>query len=399
MLDLLKGVKVLDLTSIILGPMAGQILGDLGADVIKVEPPTGDLARLVAPHGPDGTGSMYVNNNRNKRSVVLDLKSDDGRAVFHKLVERSDVLVHNMRIEPLRRLGFDAAACRAINPALIHCGAVGFGSSGPYAGRPAYDDVIQAASGLAGLPVLVGGEPGYVPSVVTDKIAALHVVYAVAAALFRRERTGEGCTIEVPMFELMAAFILDEHLGAATFSKDAKPGYSRLTSPYRRPFKTADGWVAVLPYDGRHWRRVLSEIGREDVSAEPWFASDRERLARTGDLYQVLAEAMPERRTEEWLEAFARLDVPHSRVAELDDLVADPHLAAVGFFNPTDDAPGRVRSIAQPLTFEDAPKSSDIAPPALGADTRSVLAEIGYKEAEIERLVSSGAIAGREEAS
>ena len=396
MLDLLKGVKVVDLTSIILGPMAGQTLGDLGADVVKVEPPTGDLARSIAPHGPDGTGSMFVNNNRNKRSIALDLKSDGGKEVLQRLVARSDVFVHNMRIEPLRRLGFEAASCLRINPSIIHCGAVGFGSHGPYAGRPAYDDVIQAASGLAGLPVHVGKEPSYVPSVMTDKIAALHVVYAITAALFNRERSGSGCAIEVPMFEVMAAFMLDEHLAEATFARDGRPGYGRLTSPHRRPFRTTDGWIAVLPYDGRHWRKVLAEIGREDVMNEPWFASDRDRSSKTGVLYEVLAEAIAGRSSEEWLDTFARLDVPHSHVANLDDLVRDPHLEAIGFFEPTDDAPGRVRSIAQPISFQGAKTTRDAAPPPLGAHSRAILAEIGYTDDEAARLAETGAVLKKE---
>ena len=394
MLDLLKGVRIVELSTIVLGPMAGQTLADLGADVIKVEAPGGDIARAAAPHGPSGDGALFVNNNRNKRSVALDLKSEAGRAVLSRLVGRADVFLHNMRNDALARLGFDAEACRAINPSLIHCGAVGFGSNGPHGRRPAYDDVIQAASGLAGLPLHLGGEPAYVASIMADKIAALHVVHAVTAALFRRERTGEGCTIEVPMFEAMAAFMLNEHLGAASFAADGEPGYTRLLTPHRRPYRTADGWVGVLPYDERQWRAVLAEIGREDVTKEPWFASGRERSRRGGELYAILGAAMPERSTQAWLETFERLDVPHARVADLNDLIADPHLAAVDFFRPVPGPHGAVRSVAQPIRFEGCESRDDLPPPALGEHLREVLAELGYDAAEIDRLIAGG-LAGR----
>ena len=390
MLDLLQGVRIVELSTIVLGPMAGQALADLGAEVVKVEAPGGDIARAAAPHGPSGDGALFVNNNRNKRSVALDLKNEGGRAVLGRLVERADVFLHNMRPEALARLGFDAAACRQANPSLIHCAAVGFGSNGPHGGRPAYDDVIQAASGLAGLPLHLGGEPAYVASIMADKIAALHVVQAVTAALFRRERTGEGCTIEVPMFEAMAAFMLNEHLGAASFEEDGEPGYTRLLTPHRRPFRTADGWIGVLAYDERQWRAVLAEIGRGDIAQEPWFASGRERSRRAGELYAVLGAAMPGRSTDAWLATFERLDVPHARVADLNDLIADPHLEAIGFFRPVPGPHGAVRSLAQPIRFEDCPERPDSPPPALGEHLRPVLAELGYAEAEIEALIAGG---------
>ena len=394
MLDLLKGVRIVELSTIVLGPMAGQTLADLGADVVKVEAPGGDIARSAAPHGPSGDGALFVNNNRNKRSVALDLKSESGREVLSRLVGRADVFLHNMRPDALARLGFDAASCRAINPSLIHCAAVGFGSNGPHGGRPAYDDVIQAASGLAGLPLHLGGEPAYVASIMADKIAALHVVHAVTAALFRRERTGEGCTIEVPMFEAMAAFMLNEHLGAASFALDGEPGYTRLMTQHRRPYRTADGWVGVLPYDERQWRAVLADIGREDVTQEPWFASGRERSRRAGELYAILGEAMPGRTTEDWLDTFERLDVPHARVADLNDVIGDPHLAAIDFFRPVPGPHGAVRSVAQPIRFEDCESRPDLPPPALGEHLREVLGELDYDAAEIEAMLASG-LAGR----
>lgn len=224
-----------------------------------------------------------------------------------------------------------------------------------------------------------------------DKIAALHIVHAVTAALFRRERTGEGCSIEVPMFEAMAAFMLNEHLGAASFAEDGEPGYTRLLTPHRRPFRTADGWIGVLAYDERQWRAVLAEIGRQDIADEAWFASGRERSRRAGELYEVLGAAMPERTTDAWLETFARLDVPHARVADLDDLIADPHLEAIGFFRPVPGPHGAVRSIAQPIRFEGCEERPDSPPPGLGGHQHAVLAELGYDDAEIAALLEGGA--------
>ena len=280
MYPLLAGLRIVDITTIVLGPFATQILADLGAEVIKIETIEGDMNRAVPPQGAPGIGPTFANNNRNKRSLSVDLKHEDGKEMLRRLIKTSDALVHNMRQPALDRLGFGWEQVRALNPRLIYCAALGYGSDGPYAGKPAYDDIIQAASGLAGLSRMRDGEPAYHATVTADKVAALCTVYAVLAALLYRERTGgQGQLVEMPMFEAMAGFTLNEHLMGATFFADAKTGYHRALSRNRKPYKTADGWVAVLPYTAVQWSRVLKVIGREDVTTAPWFNDNAEEAS------------------------------------------------------------------------------------------------------------------------
>ncbi|WP_292273508.1 CaiB/BaiF CoA-transferase family protein [Marinobacter sp.] len=392
MLDLLKGVRIVELTTIVLGPMAGQMLADFGAEVIKIEALNGDLARQVEPRSANGESSMFVNCNRNKQSIAVNLKSDEGREIMHRLIREADVFVHNMRMRAISRLGFDAATLHEINPSLIYCSAIGFGSNGPYADRPAYDDVIQAASGIAHLPTYTGAEPAYVPGVIADKVAALYAVNAISAALYNKAKTGRGVELEVPMFEVMSSFVMTEHLAAASFGEEAKPGYQRLLNRHRRPFRSADGWIAVMPYTEAHWRRVFSEINREDVFEKEWFQNDSTRSGHVGDMYEILAQSMPERTTEDWVATFERLDVPHSRVSSLEDLLSDPHLQAVGFFDATDDTFGRVRSVPQPVRVHGANTTTDRRAPLLGENSLRLLAEIGYDEQEVQELVSQGVV-------
>jgi crotonobetainyl-CoA:carnitine CoA-transferase CaiB-like acyl-CoA transferase len=385
MIPLLKGLRILDLTSVILGPYATQILGDLGAEVIKVEPPEGDSMRPVAPQAVPGLSAIFANCNRNKRSVVLDLKTEAGKAALRRLIATGDAFVHNMRQEAMDKLGFTFDAVRAVNPNIVYAAAIGFGRHGRYAGKPAYDDVIQAASGFAGLFQMRDGAPLYAPSIAADKVSGLHLAYALLAALLCRERTGEAPGyVEVPMFELMAAFSLCEHLGAATFQEDGSVGYIRVISPSRRPYKTRDGWVGVLPYTERNWTKVLTEIGRTDVIQTEWFKNATERSRRVDELYDVLAAALPARTTAEWLAIFERLDIPSQPVRLPADLLKDPHLADVGFFTPNfAQATPVTRTLRQAMNVEALAGSPDIPPPLLGADTRAVLREAGCSEAEI----------------
>jgi crotonobetainyl-CoA:carnitine CoA-transferase CaiB-like acyl-CoA transferase len=385
MIPLLKGLRILDLTTVILGPYGTQILGDLGAEVIKVEPPEGDSMRPVAPLAAPGISAIYANFNRNKRSVALDLKTTAGKAALEKLIGTADVFVHNMRQEAMDKLGFTFRAVREANPRIVYAAAVGFGRHGRYAGKPAYDDVIQAASGFAGLFEMRDGTPLYAPSIAADKVSGIHLAYAVMAALIYRERTGEAPGyVEVPMFELMAAFSLCEHMGAATFAEDGKVGYVRVLSPGRRPYRTRDGWVGVLPYSERNWTKVLIEIGRPDVTELAWFRDATERSRRVDELYDILAEAMPARTTAEWLATFQRLDIPHAPVRSPQGLLSDPHLDDVGFFacNFSDETPVK-RTLRQAVNVEDVATAPDLAPRPLGADTEAVLREAGCSEAEI----------------
>jgi len=384
MIPLLKGLRILDLTSVILGPYATQILGDLGAEVIKVEAPEGDSMRPVAPVMEGMVSAIFANNNRNKRSVVLDLKTEAGRTALMKLVPTADAFVHNMRQQALDKLGFTYKAVRAANPKIVYAAAVGFGRHGRYAGKPAYD-VIQAASGFAGLFQMRDGVPLYAPSIAADKVSGLHLAHAVLAALLYRERSGEvPGYVEVPMFELMAAFSLSEHLSHATFEEAGKVGYVRVLSPGRRPYKTKDGWVGVLPYTERNWTKILLEIGRPEVAELAWFKNATERSKRVDELYEILAGALAGRPTAEWLAIFERLDIPHAPVRTPQDLLTDPHLADVGFFQTHFASATPVkRTLRQAINVEEVGSEADLPPPALGADTAAVLREAGLSEAEI----------------
>jgi crotonobetainyl-CoA:carnitine CoA-transferase CaiB-like acyl-CoA transferase len=389
----LAGVRVLELATVVLGPWACQILGDLGADVVKVEPPSGDSNRKVGPRKSPDMGALFLNCNRNKRSVVLDLKHPAGRAAALRLAARADVLVHNYRPAALARLGLGYDAVREANPSIVYCGTYGYGRSGPYRDRPAYDDSIQAAAGLTLLQAGALGVPRYVPTILADKTTALSVVSAVCAALFHRERTGEGQEIEVPMFETLVSFVMAEHLWGATFEPAEGPiGYSRLLSEERRPLRTSDGYLAVLPYLDEHWRSFCAVTGRTDLLAEERFASLPSRLAHIDDLYRALAGVMATRSTAEWMAALEPAGVPAVPLRSLEDLLEDEHLQATGFWtmaeHPTE---GRLRMPAPTSRFSATPADVRRLAPRLGEHTREVLAEAGFTEAEVDALLGAGA--------
>ena len=393
MVPLLAGVRVIEVGAVVLGPYAGQILGDLGAEIIKVEPLDGDIARDSHPQG-EGGGALFVNNNRNKRALSLDLKQPAARAALARVIATSDVLFHNMRPEAAGRLGLDAPTVQAINPRIVHCAATGFGTVGPYRDRPAFDDIIQAASGLAGLGGARTGTPAFAPTIVADKVAALHLVYGVLAALVARGNGHPGpFRVEVPMFEVMVAFLMNEHLAGATFDAAGATGYPRVLSPDRRPFATRDGWIAVLPYTEAQWRRFLAEAGRADVCEEEWFRSPSMRQGHVGELYALVAESLRHRTTAEWLARLEALDVPCSPVSSLDQLLTDPHLDEVGFFNvPQGYPPGIVRSLPQPVGYAGLPVAPDRPPQPVGGDSRAILRESGLDDAAIDALSATGAM-------
>jgi crotonobetainyl-CoA:carnitine CoA-transferase CaiB-like acyl-CoA transferase len=396
MYPLLKGLRIVDITTIVLGPYATQILGDMGAEVIKIESIDGDMNRAIPPHGAPGIGGVFANNNRNKRSLAVDLKQEAGKDVLRRLLKTADALVHNMRQDALDRLGFDWNTVHALNPKLIYCAALGYGSDGPYAGKPAYDDIIQAAGGLAGLTERRDGTPAYHPTVTADKVAALHTVYALLAALYHRERTGgEGQLVEMPMLEAMAAFSLNEHLMGATFTADGGTGYHRTLSRNRKPYKTKDGWVAVLPYTAVHWSRVLKALGRPDVTEAPWFYNNSERSKRSDELYAIIDASLGGRTSVEWLKLFEELDVPCGPVNSLDGLLKDPHLTAVDFFKPDFEGPHPMhRTLRQPVIWRGLEREKDQPPPALGADTEALLQELGYGADDLARMADQKVVAG-----
>ncbi|VFR31976.1 CAIB/BAIF family protein [plant metagenome] len=378
----------------VMGPLVGQILADLGADLIKVEPLAGDDARRAYP-SREGMGALFANNNRNKRSIAIDLKHPDGQKVLRELISRSDVFLHNMRADAAERLGAGFAAATAVNPKLVYCAATGFGQAGRYRDRPAYDDVVQAAGGMAGLMQLAGGDaPRFAPTILADKVGALHAVYGILAALFARER---GHTtpiqVEVPMFESLAAFLLNEHLAEATFETGGKVGYPRVLSPDRRPHRTADGWITVLPYTTEQWRRFLTEIGRSDVTELPWFSRPEQRSVHIDTLYGIASEALKGRDTETWIERLTALDIPCSRVAQLQDLLTDPHLQDIGFFAPGDAYPAHLRRVLpQPVKFGHIAAETDRPPPALGSHTREILAECGLEASKIDEMLQHNVV-------
>ena len=392
MLTLLKDVRVLEVSTVVMGPLAGQILADLGAEVIKVESLEGDGARAAYPQQAAGMGALYVNNNRNKKAIALDLKGEEGRSIIERLIARSDVLLHNLRPESAERLGIGFEAAARVNPRIVYCSAIGFGQAGRYRNRPAYDDIVQAISGLAG--IASGEDPRFIPTILADKVCALHAVYGVLASLVARANGREGpIQVQVPMFEAMVSFVLNEHLAGATFSQDGKVGYPRILSEHRRPHRTRDGWIAVLPYTGEQWRRFLVEIGRPEICQELWFVDAPSRQARIHDLYSIVSTSLATRTTAEWIEILSRLDVPCSEVNRLEDLLHDPHLADVDFF-ATDPAypPEIVRSLPQPVDFQGMDKLPDHAAPQLGAHTREILQSLSFSDEEIDNLSKNGIV-------
>ncbi|NDA70074.1 MAG: CoA transferase, partial [Betaproteobacteria bacterium] len=379
----LAGVKVLDLTTVIMGPYATQILGDYGADVIKVESPEGDVMRFPGPGRSAQMGHVFLNVNRNKRSIVLDLKTEEGRLACLDLARQADVLVYNIRPQAMKRLRLAYEDVAAANPSLIYVGCFGFGQDGPYAAKAAYDDLIQAMSGAADL---VGrhqeGPPRLVPLNFCDRVSGLHVVQAVLAALFARERNGRGQCIEVPMFETMTAFVLGEHLGGESFvPAEGAMGYRRILSADRKPHPTMDGYLVVLPYNDKHWEGFLSAAGRDDLKINPRFSTQQARAENVATMYALIGEEVAKYTNAEWIERLNAVDIPWTFVNRLEDLRDDPHLQAVGFFqeaeHPTE---GRLRMTQVPGHWSETRPSIRRLAPGLGEHSASVLREAGFDE-------------------
>ncbi len=375
---LLNGVRIVDLTTVIMGPLASRILGDLGADVIKVEPPSGDSIRAHRPHLAPGLSGMFLNLNRNKRSVMLDLKTSAGREQLATLVAGADVFMHNLRPAVMDRLGFGYERCKVLRSDIIYCAASGFGSAGPYAAKPAYDDLIQAASGFAALAEEIGGSPAYAPSVICDKVAGQAIATAILAALVHRLRTGEGQAVEAPMFELAIDFNLVEHFGgAALVPPQGAPGYPRIRSPERRPFVTADGYACILPYSDANWRDFFQFTQRTDLAADSRFHAIETRQDHIGELYAEVRQEALKRPTAEWMAFCNMADIPCMPVISLDDIFDDPHVEAVELFSiETHPRGGQYRLIRPPVTHSAQAFRLRHHAPALGEHTEEVFREI-----------------------
>jgi crotonobetainyl-CoA:carnitine CoA-transferase CaiB-like acyl-CoA transferase len=389
----LSGVRVVDCTTVVLGPWAAQQLGDLGADVIKVEPPEGDTTRQLGPMKNPGMGSFYLAVNRNKRSIVLDLKQPAARDVLLRLARDANVLLHNYRPQAARRLGMSYEAFRAVNPGIVYVGTYGFRAAGPYGDKPAYDDIIQAASGIASLQASIVGEPRYVPTIVADKSSSMTVLAAVLAALYHQARTGEGQEVEVPMFESMAAWVMVEHLYGETFRPALDTiGYKRILNPNRRPFKTKDGYLAILPYTDQNWRDFFTLTGRGDLLDDPRFKTLGTRLRHIEILYGEVGAVAVTRTNAEWLADLDRLNIPAMSVNSLESLLHDPHLEAVGFWQTVDHpTEGPMRLPGLPASYGKTPGAIRRLPPRLGEHSAEVLREIGLGEDEVAALLASGA--------
>lgn len=392
---ILDGITVIDLTSVVFGPYATQILGDLGADVIKVESPEGDVLRMADPARHRGMGAVFLNTNRNKRSVVLDLKQPAARDALLAIVREADIFAHSLRPQAIAKLGLTYAAMKESNPALIYASAWGFGAGGPYAQKPAYDDIIQAVSGIAHLAERRGdGAPAFAPTIMADKTGALTLAWALLAALFHRERTGEGQEVEVPMYESLVAYTLIEHLTGAGFRpQDGTMGYDRMLAPHRRPYRTADGYLTVLPYTARQWRAFFEVAGRPEMAEDPRVTDGPTRSRHIGALYGEIAAVMPQRTSAEWLRLLEAADIPAMPVNSLEDLLEDPQLAATNFFvdfeHPSE---GAMRTTAVPARFSKAPGDPTRHPaPRLGEHTLEVLRAAGLGDGDIQGLVKAGA--------
>jgi formyl-CoA transferase len=384
----LSGIRVVDLTQFILGPVATQILGDYGADVIKIESPEGDLNRKIGPARYPDMATLFLGMNRSKRSVVLNLKRPEALDALNRMIQDADVFVHSMRPSSAERLGVGYTAVAARNPRIVYACAPGYRQDGPYRDRPAYDDVIQGESGIAGIAELAFGEPRYMPTVLADKFCGHILASSIGMALVHRERSGEGQEVQVPMLETMMSFNLIEHLSAGAFDKPmGELGYDRALMSFRRPFATQDGHICLMATSDAQWRGLFSACGRADLGSDPRFSTVAERSKRFPELYRMIGEEMAKRTTADWQARLDAADVPNGVARKLRDLPHDPYLIATGFFHRYEHPQaGPMITPSVPVQFSKTPAQIQGPPPTLGEHTRSVLSEIGYTDEQIARM-------------
>lgn len=388
----LDGIRVVDLTTVILGPWATQMLGDMGADVIKIETPAGDTTRNLGPRRNEGMASLYLATNRNKRSIVLDLTQQAGRDALFRIVGTADVFLHNMRPKVARKLGLDYEKFAAAYPDLIFCATYGFRKDGPMADNPAYDDIIQAASGLADLQTVTSDQPRFVPTIMADKTTGYNVATAILAALVAKERGAGGQAIEVPMFETLVDFVMVEHLYGAAFEPPIdQMGYQRLLNTARRPYATKDGYLAVLPYTDDNWRRLFEISGRDDLIGDPRFADIAARVRNSQEVYDLLGQIVATRTSAEWKRDLDDAGIPVMAVNTKEELLQNEQLQASGFWrleeHPTE---GTLRMTDPPTRFSKTPSTVRSLPPHLGQQSAEILAEAGYSEGEVDELLAAG---------
>ena len=393
----LNGLRVIDLTSVLMGPCCTQMLGDLGADVIKVESPDGDMVREIGPARHHDMGPIYLNANRSKRSVVIDLKTEQGLALIFRLLSDADILVYNVRPQAMERLGLSYEKVREVNPRIIYAGVFGYAQEGPYAARPAYDDLMQGASTLASLfSRSGGGPPRYVPNALCDRITGISAVGQILAAVYERTASSEGQRLDIPMFETMVNFVLSDHLGGLSYDPPLDGGgYARQLSPSRRPYKTRDGYVSALIYTDKQWRSFYKLIGREEeFDLNPRISSFAARAVHIDEIYAGLEAILATRTTQEWLTGLTQADIPATVVHDLDSIFDDEHLKATGFFEPEDHpSEGRLTRMRFPGTWSRTQPAARRHAPRHGEHTREVLREAGVPDAEIRKLASDHIIA------
>jgi crotonobetainyl-CoA:carnitine CoA-transferase CaiB-like acyl-CoA transferase len=391
----LSGLTILDLTTVLMGPYATQIIADMGANVIKVESPDGDIVRQIGPGRTPGMGGMFLNTNRGKRSIAIDLKHPDGRDALLRLAGKADAIVYNVRPQAMGRLGLGYETLAKANPKIVYVGVFGYGQNGPYASKPAYDDLIQGASTIPSLMAISGDDtPRYVPITMADRVVGLMAVNAILGGLMHQQRTGVGQRIDVPMFESMTDFVLIDHLGGLTYDPPLDHGgYARLLSRYRRPYKTSDGYICALIYNDKHWRCFFTAIGQPEFLQQPRFANHAARHAHIDEIYQEVGHIFLGRTTAEWRELLEREDIPVMPMHTLETILDDPHLAAVGFFKTVDHpVEGRIRQMQVPSSWSVSQPEPGGPAPTLGEHGGDILREAGFSADEISQLAERKAV-------